>query len=183
MPIGPLASLPATRLTSGVWVGIDPGKSGAVAVICGESIGTWDTPTVPTSKKGSKARMYNEKGMADTLRYILNHFGITRICIEKQHAMPDQGVTSMFETGYGFGLWMGICAGLGMAGLPVVVVSSQRWKGLVLDGHGKKDKQASFQVAQRLFPKATLTTQRGRLLDGRCDALCIAEYLRRTGGE
>jgi crossover junction endodeoxyribonuclease RuvC len=103
------------------------------------------------------------------------------VAIEAIHAMPAQGVSSMFSMGEGFGLWKGILTALGCSWR---TVTPQAWKKVVLAGYGNKDKGAAVQVASRLYPivAGSLKTPRGRVLDGRADAICIAEYLRRQHG-
>jgi hypothetical protein len=70
-----------------------------------------------------------------------------------------------------------------LAGLqiPFRQVWPREWKKVVLAGFDTKDKSAAYRVATRLYPHVAdqLKTPRGRLLDGRCDALCIAEWGRR----
>ncbi len=80
----------------------------------------------------------------------------------------------------GYGLWIGICAGLG---LRYELVTPQRWQKEMLAGmQGGKD--ASCIRAQELFPEADLKKgpRSKKLHDGRSDALLIAEYGRRTYG-
>jgi crossover junction endodeoxyribonuclease RuvC len=96
--------------------------------------------------------------------------------LEEVHAMPGQGVTSMFSMGKGSGLWEGIITALGM---PLVRIPPQRWKKEMLaDGRGK-DKQASIVRALELFPEAASHMARKKD-EGRAEAILIAEYLRRT---
>ena len=107
--------------------------------------------------------------------------GRLTVCIEKQQSMPGQGVSSTFSTGYGFGLWIGILAALGIS---YTVVRPQTWKREMLrdmagdtmsTGNGKA---AARLRAMQLFPSAS--DQLTRVKDhGRADALLIAEYHRR----
>jgi crossover junction endodeoxyribonuclease RuvC len=138
----------------------------------------WDAPTLPSGKAGSSARIYDEQAMVAVVRHALRLAPVCGVVIEQVHAMPGQGVTSMFSMGEGYGLWKGIVSACGLAW---GTVTPQAWKKVVLAGYGNKDKGAAVQVASRLFPSVAsqLKTERGRILDGRADALCIAEYLRR----
>jgi crossover junction endodeoxyribonuclease RuvC len=96
------------------------------------------------------------------------------VYIEKVHAMPGQGVTSMFSFGEGYGGLKGVCATLG---LPYNLVTPQAWKKKVLAGTSK-DKEAAVDFCRRRYPQVNLlATERSRVPhDGMADALCIATY-------
>jgi crossover junction endodeoxyribonuclease RuvC len=153
-----------------IFAGIDPGKDGAVAAVDASGIVMLcDAPTL--NVEGSRRRRYDERRMAEALRAC--GVGVL-VAIERQQAMPGQGVSSTFSTGEGFGLWKGICAGLGLI---YVVVSPQVWQREMRGA--AKGKAASVRVARALYPLAELETPRGRVIDGRADALLIAEWARR----
>lgn len=96
------------------------------------------------------------------------------VAVELVNAMPDQGVTSMFNMGKGLGIWLGIIAALG---LPSVHITPVVWKKAMLTAGSGQDKGASILHALRLFPNAAdyLTRKKD---DGRAEALLIAAYLR-----
>lgn len=98
------------------------------------------------------------------------------VAIEKQQAMPKQGVVSMFGLGRGYGIWEGLIAARYW---PYTLVRPQKWKAELLDGT-KKDKPAARIRAGQLFPLAELGKRKD---NGRSDALLIAEYARRTMGD
>jgi crossover junction endodeoxyribonuclease RuvC len=128
----------------------------------------------PLIKVGKK-KQYDVRGMADLLSWGRDIPKINEIVVglEQVHAMPKQGVTSMWSMGRGTGIWEGILSALK---LPYVMISPQRWKKVLLDGM-PKDKGSSIVVAKRLFPEVDLP----RKIDhNKADALLIAEYLRRT---
>jgi len=103
---------------------------------------------------------------------ILNN--ISMVCaLEKVHAMPGQGVTSMFSFGEGYGVWQGILAGLQ---IPFDLVAPQTWKKHTMRDCSK-EKGASMVKALQLYPQADIRLKKHH---GRADALLIAEYLRRT---
>jgi crossover junction endodeoxyribonuclease RuvC len=164
------------------FIGIDPGKDGAVALIRDgvPTVMLWDTPTVNVGRKSR--RDYDEVGMIGILRVAREIVGAQdlHVALELVHAMPGQGVTSMFSMGEGYGLWRGILAAIG---LRREVVTPQRWKGMLMHGQ-PKEKTASVMVAGRLFPQAAaqLRGPRGGYEHNRADALLIAEWLRRAQG-
>lgn len=53
-----------------------------------------------------------------------------RACLEKVHAMPGQGVTSMFTFGENFGFWKGFLAA---HKVPYVLTTPQVWMKEILD--------------------------------------------------
>lgn len=165
-----------------IYIGIDPGLDGALAYInlndaAAPRVAVVDTPTVTVKVTKGNKREYDLAAMSKTLAVLAVEGNLDGACavIEKVHAMPGQGVTSMFSMGYGCGLWEGLLAGLG---LPYERVAPQRWQKLMLADEGKGKDAARLQ-AQRLYPHEAHLFARKKD-DGRADALLIAEYGRRT---
>ena len=163
-----------------IYIGIDPGLDGALAYISTggdpEDVRVYDTPTLVVQGKNSHRRVYNLARMHQILSGIIGDKPSLRLdaYIENVHAMPGQGVRSMFTMGFGLGAWHGLLAALQ---IPYYPVTPQRWKKTVLDGMGH-DKDASRAQAVRLFPFVADQLARKKD-DGRADALLIAEYGRR----
>ena len=146
-------------------VGIDPGKTGAIAVVNERICAVVDTPVFGTR---SRPGDLNPDGMISVLRSMEPH----HVYIETQQAMPKQGVSSTFCTGYGYGLWVGIITTLG---LPWTAVRPAAWKRVMLAGLDKTDKSVSRIAAARLFPQ--VAADLSRVSDhGRAEALLIAAY-------
>lgn len=141
--------------------GIDPGVSGAVAIIqAGRFVAGIDMPTFQDGKR----RRVN----AAALAAFLSEHRPARVILERVGAMPGQGVASMFSFGHSVGIAEGVATALG---LPLVLVTPQAWKraaGLI-----GSDKAASLAVAARLFPDAPLSRKKDVAL---ADALLIASY-------
>lgn len=154
-----------------IYIGIDPGKSGAVALL--DSV--FECPRIISVPLSGKE--YDIGAMADIVRCCSDGRG--RACIERVHAMPKQGRTSMLTIGYGAGLWQGI---LGTLLIPFRVVSARTWQKEMLSGVGGDTKAASIIVARRLFPGLDLRrTPRCTKIDHNItDALLMAEWLRRN---
>ena len=109
-------------------IGIDPGKTGAVAkLFCNIEGVTFasvhDTPYIDD---------YDEDGMAR----LLGDEDETHVFLEKVGAMPGQGVVSMFNFGKGYGIWRGI---LGALYRPRTFVTPQAWKKEMMQGIKDKD--------------------------------------------
>ncbi len=162
-------------MASKTFIGIDPGLTGAVAIIKENDILLIDTPVLTVqSGKGNK-RVLDVHGMADLLR---EHEGTDcMVLLEKVHAMPKQGVTSMFTFGQGYGIWQGL---LVYGQLPHDLITPQAWKKAMLAG-APKEKDAARIKAMNLFPQVADQLRRKKDI-GRADALLIAECCRRTHG-
>ena len=155
-----------------VSIGIDPGLSGAIAAINAttlEPLEVIDTPVVTSEGK----RLYDAGAMADAIRR-MSLLGGAVVSLEQAQAMPGQGVSSTFSTGYGFGIWEGILSALDV---PYRTVRPSVWTKRALAGTPGEGKARSIQFALRMFPGAELTPKGSRKpRDGRSDALCLAYY-------
>lgn len=147
--------------------GIDPGLKGGLALILPE---TGEVHAYPMPVAGDEL----DGGLlASGLRRYPGGVAV----VEKVGAMPGQGLSSTFKFGKGYGTVLGVCAALG---LRVELVTPQKWKGEVLAGT-TKDKDAAVAYCRRVFPAVELVLPRCRVPhDGMADALCLAEYGRRT---
>jgi len=156
-------------------IGIDPGKSGAVAFLNDRLIDVVSCPIIP----GKKSRKeYDERGMADVFiqRLDFDPKNETRAFMEKAQAMPKQGVSSMFNYGTGYGIWIGILAALG---IPYELVTPRRWKkDMLADLPGDDQKARSVIAANRLFPHCRYKKKD----HNKAEALLIAEWGRRRIG-
>lgn len=156
-----------------IFIGIDPGLDGAVAVLNDAAVAFSDMPTIEVASGKKRRREHDASALCAFLNSL---YGINRatVAIERQQAMPDQGGVSTFRTGYGFGLIMGILAALK---LRTEIVAPVSWKRALMADQ-PKDKGASILVAKRLFPHAAslLTLKKHH---GRADALLIAEFVKR----
>ena len=152
-------------------IGIDPGKKGCLVIIGDMDIqGTFfDWP------KNDDIQTYFDN-IAGYIENELQWKTIGLAAIERVHAMPKQGVSSMFSFGMNYGMWL---AFLSIYHIPFITVPPQTWmKGLISKADGVDTKAQVYTAAKRLFPHATLTGPKGGRLDGRADALMIAYYAR-----
>lgn len=150
-------------------VGVDPGLDGGLAVIGAEGL---ELAVMPSYRIG-KRREIDELQLTAWLAEQALQDAI--VFIEAVHAMPKQGVRSMFSFGTGWGLVRGICAGLG---LPYELVRPQEWQNRMLRG---QPKGSEYLVASRLWPRAEWrASEHSRVPhSGLIDAALIAEYGRR----
>ena len=91
--------------------GIDPGVSGAIAVLKnGRIVEVYEMPTMIDGKKNKK--QVNGAEVTNIINKESNNEKNIKIVIEHVTAMPGQGVTSMFNFGQSFGVIKGISAAL-----------------------------------------------------------------------
>lgn len=148
-----------------IYIGVDPGKKGAWAVIA-------------QSETGQTVKVYPW----DDVFFVSDMTALSRMgvgivaAVEKVGAMPGQGVTSMFSFGQSYGYILGVLAGLGIS---CQLVPPRKWKAEF--GLLNKGKEGSVDVCKRLFPGVELLpTKRSRKdSDGMSDSLLICEYARR----
>jgi crossover junction endodeoxyribonuclease RuvC len=148
--------------------GIDPGFSGAIAIYeAGLSWGKMRVYDMPIMKSAKGKTILNLSEILNILQPEDPHHNLA--VIEQVGAMPNQGVSSTFRFGQGFGqLQMAIAA----QKLPVQYVTPQKWKshfGL------SRDKGVSRSVAMQRFPEIADQFKRVKD-DGRAEAALIALY-------
>ena len=160
----------------GLFVGIDPGKKGALAALAadGSVVGTWPMPVV-----GGDVHAAGVADLLRSLRCLDGQQDIVRVTIEKVGAMPKQGVTSTFTFGTGWGMVRGVCAALGLS---VQLIPPRVWKDRVLVGL-PHDKDGAIRLCASRWPLTDLILPGSRVPhDGIADALCLAEYGRLQDG-
>lgn len=152
-----------------IYVGIDPGQKGGIAVMTVDKDSNFVSEAVayPYSNDKLKELAYNL-----TLDWSDNVFCM----VEKVGAMPKQGVTSMFNFGANFGYILGV---LEANQVPYELVSPQKWK-----KHFSltNEKSLSVKVCKKLFPNLSLlpTSRCHKESDGMAEAALIALYAKRT---
>jgi len=144
-------------------VGIDPGLSGAIAVLDEDSVDLFDIPTWNVGE-GSR-RTYNVPGLVDLLRSLAP----ATFVVEHQSPRRENPAVS-FKVGLGYGILLGILCALELRHF---MVSPQGWQRAMYAGTGKSGKDRSIEVASRLWPNIRITRH------DQADALLIAEYGRR----
>ena len=149
-----------------VSIGIDPGLTGAFAILAadGALVALHDTPvlTLATSR-GTTRREYDVPGLVALLAPYAGPQA--HAILEESQAMPGQGVRSMFTTGLGMGVWLGLLAAVQM---PYTRLRPQVWKRAL--GLGP-DKEHARLRAMQLFPTADLRRMKDH---GRAEALLLA---------
>lgn len=150
--------------------GIDPGKTGALAIYdtCFKTIETF---SVPTHKLDGKINPSYDKWSDEWISALSNHLP-EAIYIEAVHAMPKQGVTSVFNFGKFYGFALGLVYGT-CSYASINFVSPQKWKkSLTLIN---QNKNASREKAKLLMPSIAAKIQKAKD-DGIAEAALIAYY-------
>lgn len=149
------------------FIGIDPGKSGAIALIGPGGIEILDCPVF---KAGGKAHT-SPAAMAAVLSQL--EAAQCFAALERVASRPGQGVVSVFSFGENFGAWQGILAALK---IPHELPRPQEWQKALMAGTAK-DKDAAIAAAARLFPEQQFRIGKNH---NRADALLLAEFARRS---
>jgi crossover junction endodeoxyribonuclease RuvC len=151
-------------------IGVDPGKSGAIAGLNydGTLRGVDDMPVV--------GPIISPVLLDEAVHNYIDPLSLRRgaAVIEDVHAMPKQGVSSVFSFGRSLGVAEGVLAGNGLA---VHYVSPVRWKralGLT------SDKGVSRRRAIELWPERAQWFARVKD-DGRAEAALIAYWFLHHG--
>jgi crossover junction endodeoxyribonuclease RuvC len=148
-------------------LGVDPGAGGALVLLDTESniLDVIDMPTVEI-KRGQ--RMVNQVS-AQLTAELLRKYKIDHAVLEKVHAMPGQGVSSMFAFGRASGVIEGVLSGLA---IPTTLIPPQEWQKAMRVIGGK---DGARHRAMELWPNQAPLFARKKD-DGRADAALIAAY-------
>lgn len=146
--------------------GIDPGLSGAIAIIYPDRGLFVDMPTFELTRNGKKKREIDCAGLANLLR---QHPTITTVWLEQVGAMPGQGVSSMFAFGQAFGIVKGVVAALQY---PLELITPRVWKAAL---KVPSEKDGARARASQLMPYWSNSWSRVKD-DGRAEAALIAYY-------
>jgi crossover junction endodeoxyribonuclease RuvC len=144
-------------------VGIDPGKSGGLSVIENDKL--IQVIPMPVDDNGID---FNK--VADFLKTHTPDF----VYIEAVHAMPGQGVVSMFNFGFSTGGLHGVARALNLV---VKTVQPRKWQKTLM-GDAKHEKEDTIRFVQTKYPEVNLlaTKRSKKPHDGMADSIGIASY-------
>ena len=150
-------------------IGIDPGLSGAIAVMHNKKvINMYDMPVMAEGKKNK--RQLNSSQLVNILTDNISGDEEAIVVVEQVNAMPGQGVTSMFNFGQTFGAIKGVCAALK---LPIFFVRPSKWKKHFELINSSKDSSRTKVI--EMYP--TLSAQLTKKRDvNKSDAVLIAKF-------
>ena len=155
-------------------IGIDPGLSGAIAILKDKKVlSLFEMPVMAEGKKNKK--QLNSAQLVNIIKTNIEKNEDIAVVVEQVNAMPGQGVTSMFNFGQTFGAIKGVCAALQ---LPIFFVRPSKWKKhfeLI-----KTSKDASRTKAIEMYP--SLADKLSKKKDvNKSDAILIARFFAETG--
>lgn len=154
--------------------GIDPGTTGAVALIDHNGfLELFDLPVEEVPSNGRTKRKLDAGKLANVLRDTLRRNGAAgqhvEIWLEDVHAMPGTASGSSANTSlmHSKGVIEGVAGALGY---PVNLVGSRKWKGAF---GASSDKDHAISLAQSLYPAAPIKLKKHH---NRAEAVLIARY-------
>ena len=150
-------------------IGIDPGLSGAIAILLDNRVlGIFDMPVMSEGKKNK--RQLNSAQLVNIIKENILEDEEIAVVVEQVNAMPGQGVTSMFNFGQTFGAIKGVCAALN---LPIFFVRPSKWKKHFELINSSKDSSRTKVI--EMYP--SLSNQLTKKKDvNKSDAILIAKF-------
>lgn len=149
-------------------LGIDPGYGGALGLYDQRNRSLLNVKSMPLTNDSFGKK---EISLPELVEHIASFEDqIAFAAMEKVQSMPEQGVTSMFNFGMGYGEIRGVLAALKV---PTYLVRPQDWK-LAMHLVGK-DKLWSRNMAMDMFPDQKHEFSRSKD-DGKAEAMLIAVY-------
>jgi crossover junction endodeoxyribonuclease RuvC len=156
--------------SKGAFFGIDPGLKGAVVALDkkGELVG-WTRMPLVGKKDIDFTSIYQSLLLSKS----------PRVSIERVHAMPKQGVTSMFTFGKGYG---GLLAVIDIAKAEVCHVLPRAWQKKMLPECPRgQSKEEAVRHAVRKWEELEKPLKK-KVNQGIADAALLAEYGRHYWG-
>lgn len=148
-------------------MGIDPGFSGALAVLDSD-LKIEFVMDMPIIKVGKKREL--DEARLSVIFKMWRSKSIN-VALEKSQTMPNQGIVSSGRYMASYGFLRGLCVG---NGIPYHLIQPQTWKKAMMPDMGK-EKGASIQKVSQLYPELSLTRVKDH---GIADAILIARYLK-----
>lgn len=145
------------------YIGVDPGKSGGISCITTKAVDEIVNVGLFSMRDKTDHDIWN------WLRAITQN-DLCCALLENVHAMPGQGVTSMFTFGDGLGFVRGL---LVASGVKINKITPQAWQ-KAMGCRTKGDKSVSLAAAQRMYPEIS-----GKITLATADSLLIATYCKR----
>lgn len=170
-----------------VYVGIDPGQKGAIAILHGNSLRVYYTPVRTVRRKTNKKTKagnpqvkveisYGVRMMHAILQQVvsLKNQGIpVTVALEKQIIRGNDSRNVIFRIAEGFSVWRTL---LELLDLPVQMVLPAHWKPKYVEAGAVK--AVSVRACRALYPKLELALKKSEAL---AEAVLIADYARRRG--
>ena len=146
-----------------MFLGIDPGQTGGIVALDlnGQIVGL---------------ERFDGQDLLSVVDSFLHMYEVKAVAIESVHAMPGQGVVSMFTFGVGFGKLQGFLLGKGVA---PILYTPQSWKKILPPAATPKEAAKAFCLIRWGLDKFIVPGCRVPH-SGAIDAACIAEFARQV---
>lgn len=145
------------RVRLKAYIGIDPGKTGALAVVA------------PSLLYANAWRYQGDiEQTCALLMHVCGTYDVQLATIEQVSAMPGQGVTGMFRFGGNYYGWQWA---LSILNIPYGQVIARSWQKEMLSEVTGDTKERSLSKARKLFPEVDLKYKKD---NGKSDALHLA---------
>ena len=168
-------------------LGVDPGKTGAVAFLGGERFpqghpahGNVPVPNwvrdMPIRREGKKFSydVVAMRGIVEEAQQAVYDAGVAgaslRVVVETTNAFPNMGRSTLWQQAWGIAIWQGLCVGMG---LQPHLVHANTWTAAL--GIRGSDKAGHLRMARDLYPDMRMSLERQRD-HGRADAILVAEW-------
>lgn len=163
-------------MTEKCFIGVDPGLAGGICLVHEDLI--LECIPMPVIKMKTKRELDIISVVEFMERAKKTLSAVPHVVIEAVGPMPKQGVTSMFNFGKGYGIILGVVAGLRY---PVTLVRPAEWKRVMLKGM-PAGKGSSIVRAKQLSPTFNFkaSSRCTTYHDGMAEAYLIAQYGRRV---
>lgn len=159
-----------------IYIGIDPGKAGAIAFLEDGPIRAVPMPLIK-HLRGQGRDEFDLRALSDLL-----DTGDGFATVERGQPLPPKlgGGVANYQRGYSRGIIEGLLVALR---IPYQLVAPRRWQAVMHEGTPAADtKVRSIMAAERLFPDVSLLRSVGcrKPDDGMAEALLLAEFGRRA---
>lgn len=156
-------------------LGIDPGLSGALALLTPQGLEIWDMPVLQITRNDKRRNTVDSVALGRLIDSISNRVGIA--VVEQVGGMTGQSASASFEFGRNVGIVYGVLAA---NFIPTEQVHPVKWKravGIKPPKGEKAAKDESRAAATRIMPAYAGLWALAKH-DGRAEAALIAHYWR-----
>ena len=152
-----------------IFIGVDPGLSGGLAVISENRIFGTIIPTYNIEVKTKRAWTKRKRYDLPALRIFFGcyacyvdechnqEYDVTQchVTLEEAFPMPAQGIVSQYSVGLGYGIFQGLLTGLGMN---YVTVHPKKWQSefKIRTNEENTTKEQALEAVERLYPDVNL---------------------------
>lgn len=153
-------------------VGIDPGKTGALAHVDLDCMQVIDLIKMPVHDSVDGKLIADPRAVFE----LITTWSPTFVVLEHVGSRPHDGSAASWSFGHGFGLLLGALQIAFGDEHRVTLVRPSKWKGALGLSNRKRD---SLAMARGLFPAVSDMLTRVTVDDGKAEALLLTEYHRK----